>query len=225
MTDDDRHHPATVTTFGHGTAHGTPDLMQVSISIETRASTVALAYGQAGERTAAVTAALRGDGVRSTDIGTSGLSVRTETTWTEDSGSRITGYVATTALTVSLRTDRTDSGDPDPATVVAHAVEAGGDDVRLGGLNLTFADTETLLVRARDAAWDDAHAKATRYAARAGRALGPVLEITENTTAAPAPLGGSEFKMVAMAAPASPVPIEYGESELSATLRATWLLD
>lgn len=222
---DDRHHPATVTTFGNGTAQGTPDLMRVSISVETRAGTVALAYGRAGERTAAVTAALRADGVRSTDIGTSGLSVRTETTWTEDSGSRITGYVATTTLTVSLRTDRADSGDPDPATVVAHAVAAGGDDVRLGGLNLTFADTETLLVRARDAAWDDAHAKATRYAARAGRALGPVLEITENTTSAPAPVGGPEFTMVAMAAPSAPVPIEYGESELSATLRATWLLD
>ncbi|MBB5915292.1 hypothetical protein BJY24_004204 [Nocardia transvalensis] len=221
---DDRHHPATVTTFGHGTATGTPDLMRVSISIETRASTVALAYGQAGTRTAAVTGALRADGVGSADIGTSGLSVRTETTWTEGTGSRITGYVATTELTVSLRTDRVDVGHPDPATVVAHAVEAGGDDVRLGGLTLTFADTEALAAEARDAAWADAHAKATQYAARAARTLGSVLEITENTTAAPSPLPRADFKL-AMAAPAAPVPVEYGESQLSATLRATWLLD
>ncbi|RDI44655.1 SIMPL domain-containing protein [Nocardia mexicana] len=217
--------PATVTTFGRGTATGTPDRMQVSISIETRASTVALAYGQAGSRTTAVTEALRADGVLSADIGTSGLSVRTETTWTEDSGTRITGYVAMTALTVSLRTDRVDAGDPDPATVVAHAVDAGGDDVRLGGLNLTFADTEALLTRARDAAWDDAHAKAAQYAARTSRNLGPVLEITENTAAPPTPSNGAEFRSVAMAVPSSPVPIEYGESELSATIRATWLLD
>ncbi|MBF6175123.1 SIMPL domain-containing protein [Nocardia blacklockiae] len=222
---EERPQPATVTTFGHGTAQGTPDLMRVSISVETRASTVALAYGQAGERTAAVTAALRADGVGSADIGTSGLSVQTETTWTEGSGTRITGYVATTALTVSLRTDRVDAGHPDPATVVVHAVEAGGDDVRLGGLNLAFADTEALLARARDAAWDDAHAKATRYAARAGRALGRVLQITEDTSTSPAPPRPTAFKAVALAAPASPVPIEYGESELTATLRATWLLD
>ncbi|WP_280268786.1 SIMPL domain-containing protein [Nocardia wallacei] len=216
--------PATVTTFGHGTVTGTPDTMQVSISVETRASTVSLAYGQAGSRTTAVTEALRADGVRSADIGTSGLSVRTETVWTEEGGARVTGYVATTSLTVSLRTDRADSGDPDPATVIAHAVDAGGDDVRLGGLSLTFADTEALLTRARDAAWDDAHAKAAQYAARASRSLGPVLEITENTTAPPTPATTPEFRTVAMSA-SSPVPIEYGESPLTATLRATWLLD
>ncbi|WP_024805928.1 SIMPL domain-containing protein [Nocardia sp. BMG51109] len=222
---DDRPHPATVTTFGHGTATGTPDLVRVSISIETRSSTVALAYRQAGERTTAVTGALRADGVRPADIGTTGLSVRTETTWLDGGDTRITGYLATTALSVSLRADRTDSGDPDPATVVAHAVDAGGDEVRLGGLQLTFADTAALLTRARDAAWDDAHAKATRYATRAARTLGPVLEITEHTAAPPTPVSGPEIKAVALAAPVDPVPLEYGESQLTAALRVTWLLD
>lgn len=216
----------TVTTFGNGSVRATPDLMRVTISIESHASKVALAYGRAGERMAAVTAALRGDGVPATDIATSGLSVRTETVWTEGQGSRITGYVATTDLTVALRNIGEDA-DPGPATIIANCVDAGGDDVRLGGLTLTFADQEGLLAEARDAAWDNALAKATQYAARAARTLGPVLEITENT--ASAPVFAPRVKL--MAAPvaegfgASPVPVELGESEISATIRATWQLD
>ncbi|MFF0529852.1 SIMPL domain-containing protein [Nocardia amikacinitolerans] len=218
----------TVTTFGQGSVRATPDLMRVTISIETRASKVALAYGQAGERVAAVTAALRGNGVADADIATGGLSVRTETVWTEGQGNRITGYLATADLMVALRDIDAEAGaDTGPATIIADAVEAGGDDVRLGGLTLTFADQAGLIARARDAAWDNALAKAEQYAARAGRALGAVLEITENAASAPpfAP------RMRAMSAPvgevafAAAVPVELGESEVSASVRATWELD
>ncbi|MFF0456523.1 SIMPL domain-containing protein [Nocardia africana] len=229
---------ATVTTFGHGVATATPDRMQVSISVETRAETVAAAYGRAGERTAAVTGALRADGVAASDIATTGLSVRTETTWTDNEGSRITGYVATTSLTVSLRIPNSGAASEaaggaggsatdgaDPASVIARAVAAGGDDVRLGGLNLTVADRGELLVRAREAAWDDALDRARRYAARAERALGPVLEITENVAAPPEPRGGIEFVAMGSAPAGTPVPVEYGEHEVTADLRATWHLD
>ncbi|WP_433710067.1 SIMPL domain-containing protein [Nocardia sp. CA-084685] len=216
----------TVTTFGSGSARATPDLMRVTISVETRASKVALAYGQAGERVAAVTDSLRSDGVPGTDITTSGLSVRTETVWLEGGGSKITGYVATTDLTVVLR-DIGETADPGPAAIIANCVEAGGDDVRLGGLNLGFADQESLLIRARDAAWDNAHAKAEQYAGRARRSLGTVLEITENATSTPP----ATPRLMAMSAPmnesygGAPVPVELGESEISATIRATWQLD
>ncbi|MGV9617139.1 SIMPL domain-containing protein [Nocardia xishanensis] len=223
---DKKRSDGTVTTFGQGSVRATPDLMRVTLSIETRASKVALAYGQAGERVTAVSSALRGNGVTDADIATSGLSVRTETVWTEGQGNRITGYLATADLTVALR-DIDAGAFPGPATIIADAVEAGGDDVRLGGLVLTFADQAGLLARARDAAWDNALAKAEQYAARAGRSLGAVLEITENAASAPpfAP------KMRAMPAPvgevafAAAVPVELGESEISASVRATWTLD
>jgi uncharacterized protein YggE len=215
----------TVTTFGSGTARAMPDLMRVTISIEARAGKVALAYGQAGERVAAVTNSLRSDGVSGADIATSGLLVRTETVWIEGGGSKITGYLATTDLTVALR-DIGENADPGPATIIANCVEAGGDDVRLGGLNLTFAEQESLLAQARDAAWNNALAKAEQYAGRAARSLGPVLEITENTTSAPP----AYPRITMVSAPgnaaygAAPVPVELGESEISATIRATWQL-
>ena len=217
--------PGTVTTFGHGSASATPDRMQVSISIETRAESVALAYGRAGERSAAVTDALRADGVAAADIATTGLSVRTETTWVENEGNRITAYVATTSLTVGLHIPTTSGDATDPAAIIARAVEAGGDDVRLGGLNLTVADRADLLIRAREAAWDDALDRARHYAARAERTLGTVLEITENATAAPEPRGEIRFMAARVTGGDTPVGVEYGEQQVGADLRATWQLD
>ncbi|WP_280450971.1 SIMPL domain-containing protein [Nocardia cyriacigeorgica] len=213
-----------VTTFGHGTVRATPDLMRVTLSVESRASKVALAYGRAGERVSAVTGSLRSYGVPSTDIATSGLSVRAETVWVEGGGNKVTGYLATTSLTITLR-DIGEDADPGPATIIAHCVDAGGDDVRLGGLELTVADPDAVLGAARDAAWDDAKAKAEQYAARAGRTLGAVIEITEDTsTPVPVPRprmrGATEIAYAAAA-----VPVELGESEFAADLRVTWELD
>ncbi|MGO4612818.1 SIMPL domain-containing protein [Nocardia sp. 2YAB30] len=215
----------TVTIFGYGTARATPDLMRVTISIESRASKVALAYNQAGERVAAVAQSLRSDGVAGTDIATSGLSVHTETVWTEGQGSRITGYLASTSLTIALR-DIGENADPGPAAIIADCVDAGGDDVRLGGLSLTFADQESLLAQARDAAWENAVAKAEQYASRAQCSVGRVLEITENASSAPPAIP----RVAALSAPmnaygAAPVPVELGESEISAGIRVTWQLD
>ncbi|MFI6866679.1 SIMPL domain-containing protein [Nocardia sp. NPDC050406] len=218
----------TVTTFGSGTARATPDLMRVTISIESRDETVSAAYTRAGERSHAVIGTLRADGVRPADIATSGLSVRTDTVWGDNNRERVVGYIASTALTVVLRDigpagAATESATP-AATVIAHAVDAGGDDVRLGGLTLTVSDEEALLTEARDAAWDNAFAKATQYATRAGRTLGAVLEVTEDISPSnPIPRAYA----VAAKANGGGVPemaIELGESELSATIRVTWRL-
>ncbi|MEU7766065.1 SIMPL domain-containing protein [Nocardia sp. NPDC049190] len=214
----------TVTTYGHGTVNATPDLMRVTISIESRASKVALAYREAGERVAAVARSLRSDGVAGADIATSGLSVHTETVWTEGQGNRITGYLAGTALTIALH-DIGEDADPGPATIIANCVDAGGDDVRLGGLTLTFADQESLLIRARDAAWDNAFAKAEQYADRARRILGKVLVITENTASAPPVPRARPTSAPMEAYRAAAVPVEVGDSEISASICVTWQLD
>lgn len=256
----------TVTTFGHGIVRGTPDLMRVTISVETRASTVAIAYREAGERLSAVIGSLRANGVPAGDVTSSGLSVRTEQTWVDGGGSKITGYLANASLTVLLRgigastasspnhtaasgsndsTSAGDSGNPepaggtaagspdrpgaasgarrDPAAIVADCVAAGGDAVRLGGLQLTFADQESLLAKARDNAWENALAKARQYAARAGRELGRVLQVTEETSVSAPTSRSRGATEIALASAA--VPIETGESEVGADIRVTWQLD
>ena len=223
--DRDTGRPGTVTVAGHGTAQGVPDRMVIAIAVECRASAVGAAYEQAGRRMAAVTGTLRDSGVRAAQIDTGALSVRTDLSW-QDGTSRVVGYIATTALTVTL-THRdapgTETDRPDPAQIVADAVAAGGDDVRLGGLHHMFADPARLLTRARDAAWDNAVDKARQYARRAGRELGPVLEITENPRSTTGPQRGGVQPMAATKS--SPAPVDPGETELSADLQVTWQLN
>ena len=221
-------HPqtGTVTVFGQGTVRAIPDLIVVGIGVECRASTVGLAYEQAGRRLTAITTTLRDDEVTDTDIATGVLSVRSDIAW-QDGVSRITGYIATSALRITLSQPGTGEpgAAPAPASVIAHAVAAGGDDARLGGIQHTFANRTRLLTRARDSAWDDALDRARQYARRAARDLGPVLEITEDT-AAPAPRAPQESGAVRMVAATSQssVPVEPGEQEISAILRVTWQL-
>ncbi|MFJ9363799.1 SIMPL domain-containing protein [Nocardia sp. NPDC101769] len=219
----------TITIIGSGSASATPDIMRVSISVETRADTVATAYARAAERADAVISSLRADGVAGRDITTSGLTVRAETVWAEGNREKLVGYIAGTALTVTLREiggpggEAKPAADGGPAAIIAHAVDAGGDDVRLGGLTLTVADEESLMVRARDAAWDHALGKAEQYVFRASRRLGSVIEITENVSG-PAPAPRIAFAASKMTAPGGAVPVELGESELSTSVRITWQL-
>ena len=56
---------------------------------------------------------------------------------------------------------------------------AGGNDVRLNGLDLGFADPAAVMARAREAAWQDALAAATQFAALAGAELGPVVSVPQ----------------------------------------------
>ncbi|WP_278264065.1 SIMPL domain-containing protein [Nocardia sp. AG03] len=214
---------ASITMFGRGTVRAVPDLIRVTLSVESRAATVAAAYDRAGERVNAVVAALRAAGVSDADMATSGLSVRTETVYTDNGRTEITGYLATTGLSVALREST------EPARAVAAAVTAGGDDVRLGGLSRTIADPEPLLAQARDAAFDEAKTKAEQYAARAGTRLGGVVQITEDT-GSPTPRafdisGEMDAAPMLMARSSSPVPVVPGETEVSATVRVTWALD
>ena len=62
---------------------------------------------------------------------------------------------------------------------VSAAVRAGGNDVRVGDIGLRIADTDSLLARSRDAAVQEATAKAQEYADAAGQTLGPVLTLRE----------------------------------------------
>ncbi|MGW4533156.1 SIMPL domain-containing protein [Nocardia sp. NPDC004340] len=219
----------TITMIGSGSASATPDIMRVAISVDTRADTVAAAYARAGERADAVIQSLRGDGVQGRDISTSGLTVRADTVWTDGNREKLVGYSAGTSLTVTLRdiagpdAEAKSGQDGGPAAIIAHAVAAGGDDVRLGGLTLTVADEESLMVRARDEAWEHAVSKAEQYVSRAGRALGPVVEITENISG-PTPAPRVAFAAAAKAGGAPAMPVELGESEMSTSIRVTWQL-
>jgi len=208
--------PRSISVTGTGSAEAVPDLLTLSIGVECRRDTVAEAYGDAGTRSAAITAELRNHGVDSADMSTSGLNVRAEVNWQDGRGQTVTGYLASSTLTVRIRRLSESS------RILAAAVAAGGDDVRLNGLSLGFTDSAAVEARAREAAWQDARTTAAHYAALSGTGLGKVLSLSEPTGfQAPIPVAKME-RVVA----ADSLAVEAGESSVTATVGVVWeLLD
>lgn len=206
--------PRTVTVSGSGTAEAAPDLLTVSIGVECRRDDVGAAYAAAGRAAAAISAVLREHGVPDPDITTSGLNVRAEVVWKEGQGQMVTGYVASSVLAVRLR------DVPGSSDVIAGAVAAGGNDVRLNGLELGFADPAAVTAQAREAAWQDALAAARQFASLAGAELGPVVSVTQQ----PGPPGPIPVAKMQRAMAADSVGIEAGQSSVSATVGVVWEL-
>lgn len=209
-------HRRSISVTGTGSAEAVPDLLTLSIGVECRRDTVAEAYGDAGTRSAAITAELRQHGVDSADMSTSGLNVRAEVNWQDGHGQTVTGYLASSTLTVRIR------GLSESSQILAAAVAAGGDAVRLNGLSLGFTDSAAVEARAREAAWQDARTTAEHYAALSGTGLGKVLSLTQHTGfQAPIPVA----KMQRAVATDS-IAVEAGESSVTATVGVVWeLLD
>ncbi|MDT0194734.1 SIMPL domain-containing protein [Arthrobacter sp. AB6] len=206
--------PGTVTVTGTGSADAAPDLMVVSIGVECRAESVEAAYSRAGASSEAAASAFRRHGVEDADIRTAALNVRADMTWREGEGQRVTGYVAASTLTIRLRAPGSASA------AISEAVGAGGNDVRLNGLELTFSDDAAVRARAREAAWLDAASTARQYAQLASARLGRVLSVVDNVPVqGPVPLARMQ-----RAASVEQVAVEPGDSTVAAAITVVWEL-
>jgi len=208
--------PRSISVTGSGSAESAPDLLTLSVGVECRRPGAEAAYQDAARASSAITAALRERGVADADITTAGLNVRAEVSWPEGGGQLVTGYLASSTLSVRLR-DLGASG-----AVIAATVTAGGDDVRLNGLELGFADPAAVHARARETAWLEARTAAGQIAALAGARLGSVLSVTEQSgTAGAIPLAG-----IQRAVAAAPLTVEAGSTSITAAVGVVWeLLD
>jgi uncharacterized protein YggE len=204
----------TVSVTAIGSAEAAPDLLVVSVGVECRADSVEAAYSRAGTSSEAVTSAFRRQGVEGADIRTTGLNVRADLVWREGEGQRVTGYVAASTLTVRLRA--LDSA----SAAISDAVDAGGNDVRLNGLELTFNDDAAVRARAREAAWLDALRTAQQYAQLASARLGRVLSVADNIPVnSPVPVARMQ-----RAASVESVAVEAGDSVVTAAISVVWEL-
>lgn len=204
----------TITVTGMGNAEAVPDLLTLSIGVECRQENVGAAYSGAGKAAAAISAALRQYGVENADISTSGLNVRAELLWQEGQGQKVAAYVATSVLKVRVRNVAGSS------EIIAAAVDAGGNDVRLNGLELGFVDAASVSVQARVAAWQDARFTAEQFALLSGAELGDVLSVTQHSAAdGPIPVARIQRAMAAEA-----INVEAGEASVSASVTVVWEL-
>jgi uncharacterized protein YggE len=203
-----------ITVTGRGTAEAPPDLLTISVGVECRRDTVGAAYAGAGTASGAVSSALRQHGVADADLRTTGLNVRPELVWRDGEGQRVAGYVASSVLTVRLRDVAAASG------VIAAVVDAGGDDVRLNGLDLGFSDESAVMAQAREAAWQDAVAAAEQFASLAAARLGTVVSIAEHTD----PSGPIPLARIQRAAATEAISVEAGQVNVGAGVTVVWQL-
>ena len=202
---------ARITVTGTGNVSGTPDTLLLSMGVQASAASVGSALQQADGAVSAVTAALRGLGVRAADIQTSGLSIQPNY---RSGAAQPDGYGVSESIEATLR--RLSSA----GTQISAAVRAGGNSAVVDGVSLDLRDTSGLLAAARAAAVADAKAKAAQYARVLGRALGPLVSMTE----ASAPPIFPKYGVAVPSASSAAVPISPGTEQLSVTVTAVFAL-
>jgi uncharacterized protein YggE len=191
--------------------------MIVRIGVNVTRATVRQATDDAAAGARSVIGALRAADVAEDDIQTSNLSVGPLREHVPGGAPRLVGYTFTNTVSAIVR-------DLDRAgSVLDSALAAGGDDAVLE--SVTFApddDGETerdAAVRAREAAYGDARAKAEHLARLAGVTLGSPVAIDE-TGYAPREVGVARMAMSADAAP----PIAAGQITTTVRLRVCFAI-
>ena len=107
---------------------------------------------------------------------------------------------------------------------ITAAVNAGGNNVRASDIRLEISNPDAVLKQAREAAVEEATAKAEEYAAATGQTLGDVLslrEVSPATRRGSRPLRRSRRRARPQAA-AKALPIRAGEDELKVTVAIVW---
>ncbi len=208
-----------ITVAGHGEVQAPPDTGYVDVGVQVTEPTVAAARDGAATAASAVIAAIKKDGVADKDIQTTNLSIQPQYDYSKQSSSpTITGYVVNNTVQVTVR-DLTKFDK-----VVDDAATAGGNNVRIQGLRFGIEDTTKILQQARQAAMDDAKARAAQLAKLSGAALGKVQAITESQSTPPTPIYATE-KAVAAAAAQPSTPIQTGTNTVTVDVQVRFQLN
>ena len=203
-----------ITVTGVGTISVVPDAVRFNATVSSLASTNAAALSSASKSAAAVRAALREKGIALKDIRSANISVYPEYNWTQEAGTKITGYRASQSFDVLIR-KASDAG-----TIIEAVVTAGGDNVQLGGVIPTTLNPAIATEEARAAAVANAKSKASSYAKLLGTSIGKVLFLEEQSS----PIYSSPFPM-AKAEADSAVQIDLGEQDVTVTITVRWALN
>jgi len=196
----------TITATGTGRAEGSPDLLTVTIGVQTNGATAQGTLADNNAKAQALIAKLKADGVADKDLQTSQLQVSPNYALpTPNSQPRILGYAVTDLVTAKLR-DLAKAG-----TLIDNAVASAGDAARVDGISYSIDDASALLAAARADAVRQAQARAKTMADAAGVGVGQVRTITD-LTQSPSPMYSAA---PAASAGSSAVPLQAGTEQLS----------
>jgi uncharacterized protein YggE len=152
---------------GEGRVSVTPNIAVLVLGIEARADTVSEAMNRAAPAMEAVIASLKAHGVEERDIQTFHFSISQAWEWDRITGEpKLTGYLVSNMVNARIR------ALVEVGVIIDAIVKAGGDLIRIHGINLTVEDPTPYHYEAREKAFADAKAKAEQLARLAGVTLG-----------------------------------------------------
>jgi len=205
-----------ITVTGVGTISVVPDAVRFNATVSTVGLTNAAALSSATKSAAAVRAALKTAGVATKDVRSANISVYPEYNWTQEAGTKITGYRASQSFDVLVRTASK------AGSIIEAVVTAGGDSVQLGGVIPTTLNPSAATEDARAAAVANAKSKASSYVKLLGTSMGKVLSLEEQSS----PVYSSPFPTAkAVAADAAAIEIDLGEQDVTVTITVRWALN
>ena len=215
--------PVTINSFasgisvtGEGTVTVEPDLAILNIGVETRAETVSVARNDASVAMDAIMAAVKEHGLTDADIQTTSFSVRPRYDY-QDGVETLIAYRVNHHTTMKAR-DLDAVGE-----IIDDVAEAGGDAIRINGISFTVEDRTPFTEQLREAAVEDAMAKARHYAELTGVELGSLIFLTES--GADFPPSGFRAEAGFAFAMADSTSVSGGELALSLTVQAVFGID
>ncbi len=202
---------------GTGKVYATPDIAQLTLGVEAQAVTVAAAQADATQAMNAVIAAIKAKGVADADIQTQYFNITEVTKWDNDKNeATITGYLVTNTVVAKIRVIAK-TGE-----VIDAAVAAGGDFIRINGLNFTVNDPNTYYAQAREQAITYAIQKANQIATLTGVKLGDVTYITESSYM---PSGNYYEVRSGSPAPDMGTSVSVGQLEITTTVTIVYAIE
>jgi hypothetical protein len=205
-----------LTVQGEGAATAEPDLALVTVGVVARAKTAKDALAQNSKAMTEVIAAVKAAGIEARDIKTARVSLSPQYSIRPPGSTApttIVGYEARNSARIRVRQLDKLGGALD-LLVVSGANE-------IAGLQLSVAEPEPLLDRARAAAVKDAQRKAALYAEAASLRIKRIVSIAEGTRDIPGP---HQFRAAAAPERAA-VPIEAGEMEFRARVTVVYEIE
>lgn len=208
-----------LTMTGKGDASAVPDQLSFSLEVHLTRPELDVALDAANRSMSRVLSSLKEHGVDKGDVQTTGLSMDPVYDYPNYGPPVLRGYRVSERASVLV--DELKQG----GAAVTAAVAAGGNDVRVDNLKLLVGDTDAVMGKARDAAVEEARAKAEQYAEASGQALGDVVTISEvRAEPLPAPVAAADFSL-ARGNAYEAVPIRAGRDEASVTVKIVWHLE
>lgn len=203
---------------GEGKATAVPDVVLLSLGIESEAKTVSEAQRNAVEAMNKVMKVLKTNGVAEKDIQTQRFNISPIRRWIEtERREEIIGYQVTNIVVAKIR-------QVDKAGGVIDAVaEAGGDLTRIQNIGFTVDDPTPYYDEAREKAVKTAIAKAKQVAEISSVKLGRLLYISEGSPSVP-PIR-DYYTMKAEGIAEAPTPISPGELEFQVTVQMVYDID